>query len=206
MGLRSWATMAAAIAMFGALSLFEGVARTDAAMTLARAALINPELRSDLLARAEGLISGSWSGVRAWHGGAAETASWIASLRAVEGAPDAGPRAARAGERAVGLAPVQPITWMRLAALGKAGEDIRTCAPAQCLERSWASAAVIEPEPGCARIQVSVAEGLMPDNDDARFGAYVSTLRDRRHAVDCFGALPPQRSFQQLLRLQTPDR
>jgi hypothetical protein len=205
MGLRSLATMVAAIAMLGALSLFEGVGRTDAATALARAALINPELRARLLERAESLTSGSWSGVTYWHGGAAEIASWIASLRSVEGSADAGARAARAGERAVRLAPVQPITWMRLAALGKSGEDIGACAPAQCLERSWESAAVIEPEPGCARVQVSVAEGLMPDNDDPRFGAYVTTLRDRRHAVNCFGALAPQRSFQQLLRLQAPE-
>ena len=206
MNLRAGLTALALVAALGAFFMFDAVRRLDAATELARSAIGTPAVRSTLLHRAEALLYGGWTAPAKWHGGAAEAASWIAGLLVVGGEGAAIHRAEDAASRAVRVAPVQPISYMRLAELTVHEENTTApCTGAACLERSWQAARAIEPEPACTRLELSVAEGLMQDDSDPRFAEYVSILRDRNSARACFVRFPPPWSFQLLLRLNQSE-
>jgi len=197
-----WAvTGLAALAMMFAVVVFDAVYAADQSTALRRRAAFDDDHRAVLLIRAEETVNESWSRAGTWHAGASEAASWAASRLGADGDASALKRAQAAAARTVSLSPVAPIAWMRLAALSARDGRTPICVFEECLARSWASARVIEPEPGCARLQLSVAAGLVPSDDDPRFDEYVSTLQNRDNARVCFALLPQERSFRQIMRL-----
>lgn len=206
MKLRILLTALAALGAFSSLFVFDAVWRLDAANVLTRGAVDTPAVRTTLLHRAEGLLYGGAVPPINWHGGAAEAASWTAGLLVVSGEGDAAERARLAAIAAVRAAPVQPIAFMRLAALPAPSQSPSPapCTGADCLERSWIAARMIEPEAACTRLDLSLRLGAIKD-DDPRFSDYVHSLRDRDSARRCFVRFPQPYGFRLLLRLNQSE-
>jgi hypothetical protein len=192
----------AAICITGAAFVFEAASKTALALEMAANARASESgaVRDQLLQRAEASLRSSWAAPLDWHAGAAEAMSGILILRA-EAQDDRALYAQSAAWAAhtVRLAPVQPHAWFRLALLAERGHANLICDAATCLENSWRSAAMTDPETACARLQLAHRLGLL-SADDPRIDAYLRLRAPRRAVAQCLNFLTPEALFEALAR------
>lgn len=192
-----------AIAFAGALLVFEAASRTHLALAMTEDALASgsPNVRAQLLERAETSLRSSWAQPLSWHAGAAEALSGILFVKA-----QAGDESARLAEsaawavKAIELAPVQPHAWTRLAALALEGHPNRLCDASTCLAQSYALAAMTDAETECARLRIAHQLGEL-NSADPRLDIYMSAPGVSRHvAASCLNFLAPEELFEVLAR------
>lgn len=174
--------------------VFDASRASEAAAARTQVALELPNERAVLLAQANRTLANAWSQPIAWRPQAAEAAAHIALLS------DDPARALALTSTNLSHAPLQPLAWLRLAALADQQQPVRACDAAACLTHSWIAAPMLAPDAACARLQLGVRYGVLANDDDPRFVAYAASTRSVNELRACYGALPPARAFQQLLR------
>ena len=200
--------------VFSALALsavaFEAAEKTEIAIDLIRAshAMEPPSLRAQVLAQAADQIEASWAQPAQWHAGAAETLSAIYALQgeAAHGDNALYAKSIAAASHAVALAPVQPQAWARLAAFAQMGLPGVPCSVATCLDMSWRSARMTDPETACIRLRIAHAEGLLIDPNDARIAWYVRSGVAPQEMAQCLDFLPTNTVFRLLINARRPVR
>lgn len=201
-----FACMLTAAALVFIAAVFDAAATTQTALDLGRAAQLLPRGsgRAEVLDRATQVLETSWSRALSWHAGALEALSWIEALRADNDASDraALARSRAAAERSLQRAPVQPLVWVRLAALAQAGEPTQLCDARTCVERSYASGPMIDPAPACDRLQIARRAGLDSERMNAAIEAYLAARPAAPDAAACLWFLNPDERFDALLQLE----
>lgn len=192
-----------ALIALSSLVVFEGAGSTATALRAIENAQASdtPSVRSQLLARAEQTLAASWAKPLTWHAGASEAASGAAWLASAEDRA-ASERARDFALDAIAQAPVQPNAYLRLALLSQAGVENGLCAPALCLERSYAQAPIMESDAECARLGVAYRTGMLAIGHE-RLSAFV-TRTPRRQAIACLATfLPADEAFRAALGAPT---
>lgn len=193
---------ASLLGMIAACCVFDAASRTALALRsldAARAAQ-SDAVRVRLLDQAETLILSAWSGAAHWHAGANEALSGILFERATL-AGDAGDYAASAhwAQTALQRAPVQPHALIRLALMAETGRANAMCNARACLERSWALAAMLEPDNACTRLRTAHRLGALTQHDP-RLDDYMRSGVSRRAAAQCLVFLEPNALYALLAR------
>lgn len=187
-------------------AVFEAAASTQAALELARSARTLPvgQARAQVLSRARETLEQSWARATLWHAGALEALSWIEALSGENEPLNRSylSASARAAVRGLEAAPVQPIGWMRLAALAHAGETNPLCEERACVTLSFASAPMLEPVLACERLRIAQAAGFPLDIDHEAVSSYLATRPDAAAAAACLWFLSPDERFDALMRLR----
>jgi hypothetical protein len=190
----------------GSATIFEAAAKADIARAQARNAAIftDPKRRAAELAKAANMIETSWARPLAWHGAANETVSWIYGREARDADEDKAEalwrKSARAAERAVRLAPIQPASWARLASLADHG--VRTsCSVELCLERSWLASKFLDTPSACARLKLAHRYGMLAP-DDERVEWFARSTLHQRDVFECLSFLPRQELFHVILMFE----
>ncbi len=163
------------------------------------------------LIRARAAIDNNPAAPVRWHVGAMEAMSWIDALDATKAgrtAPDPALLAAsrNAAEAAVRAAPVQPMAWMRLAALTNAGAPSRLCDARTCLTRSWQSAPMLARVQACERIRIAIAAGYPITPESEEMTRFLAAAPPWRMASACLSGLPAKDFFTVLVRLREETR
>jgi hypothetical protein len=161
-------------------------------------------MRDEVLARAADQIERSWAQPAQWHAGASEVLSAVYALQAEAAGGDRAlfAKSIAAATRAVSLSPVQPHTWTRLAAFAQMGLPDVPCSVATCLDMSWRSARMIDPQTGCIRLRIAHAEGLLTGPADERITWYVRSGASPAEIAACLDFLPTDALFRLLLERQ----
>lgn len=201
-----FACMIAAAALVFTAAVFDAAATTRTALDLGRAAQLLPRGsgRAEVLDRATQVLETSWSRALSWHAGALEALSWIEALRADNDASDraALARSRGAAERSLRRAPVQPLVWVRLAALAQAGEASQLCDVQTCVEQSYASGPMLEPALACERLHIARRAGLDGELMREAVDAYLAARPAARDAAACLWFLDADERFEALLQLE----
>lgn len=174
--------------------VFDASRASEAAAARTQAALELPNERAVLLAEAHEELKHAWSHPIAWRPQAAEAAAHIALLS------DNRADAIALTSANLARAPLQPLAWIRLAALGDDEHGAPACDARTCLANSWTAAPMLAPDAACVRLQLGVAHGMLARDDDPRFAAYAAASRSINERRACYAGLPPARAFQQILR------
>jgi hypothetical protein len=155
----------------------------------------------EMLTRAAAEVEQSWARPAEWHAGAAEALSAVYALKAEAAGGDRElfARSIAAAKRAVSLAPVQPQTWARLAAFAQMGLPDVPCSVAQCLDMSWRSARMTDPQTACIRLRIAHAEGLLTGPDDPRVVWYVQSGVGPAEIARCLDFMPTEALFRHML-------
>lgn len=194
-----------AIAFVGAAFVFEAASRTHLALAMTENALASasPNVRAQLLERAEASLQTSWARPLAWHAGATEAFSGILFLQAqTSGEPVQFAESAHWAVKAIQLSPVQPHAWTRLAALALNGHQNTLCDASACLAHSYAIAAMTDPDTECTRLRIAHQLGELRSNDP-RLDVYMMARSvSRRVAANCLNFLAPEELFEVLARQQ----
>jgi len=201
----------AAAGLLYSLFIFDAAATAQRALQLAQgaAALETPRAQQALLANADLLLKTSWSRPLDWHAGALETKSWTAALNARTQAtrPSLLRESASAATSALRKAPIQPVAWMRLAAIDEMGASNPLCAAAVCLERSWRAGPLLPSALACDRIRIAhaaqfsfIAEGAQVD---PRLDWYAAARPSPRSMMACLSFLSPESLFAVMLKLRS---
>ncbi len=195
-----------AAALLFTAAVFDAAASTQTALELGRAAQLLPRGsgRAEVLDRAVRVLETSWSRALSWHAGALEALSWIEALRADNDASDraALARSRGAAERSLRHAPVQPLVWVRLAALTQAGEPTQLCDVQTCVARSYTSGPMLEPALACERLHIARRAGLDGDLMREAVDAYLAAGPAARDAAACLWFLDADERFEALLQLE----
>jgi hypothetical protein len=176
--------------LWAAFFVFDAASNTSLALGLATSARATQSavIREHLLNSAENALENAWSQPAAWHAGASEALSGIYFYRgAAANDPALLDRSVKWAEKTVTLAPVQPHAWARLAALSEAGHRNPLCDVRGCLDNSWMTGPMIDPETACERLQLAHQQGLLLDNDP-RIESYVRSGVQSRQAAQCLAS------------------
>lgn len=198
------AVSAAVIVALLCAAVFDAASVSQASLDLGQVSQSLPKgrTRAQVLSRASVAVEGSWSQATRWHAGALEALSWVKALEA-ENAPGDGSalRESRlAAEKSVAIAPIQPVAWMRLAALSLHGQPTGLCNPSRCVALSFAAAPILEPALACERLQIAAATGT--EISPAIVAGYVASRPQPADATRCLSMLSPHLRFEALMALQ----
>lgn len=181
--------------------VFEAASVTQSALSdiNGAAAAHDGEIRLHLLGRAQTTLLTSWARPTAWHAGATEALSAAYFIESeLTGEVRLLDESARWAQATVRLSPISPHAWTRLAALAERGHGAEICTLARCLEKSWASARMIDPETGCLRLQIAHRHNLLAPADP-RIDDYLKSGPSDRSAARCLQFLPASDLFARLL-------
>jgi hypothetical protein len=188
--------------LIGAL-VFEAAARTEIAREAIAAApsLAGSPQHDEVLARAVQQLETSWAQPARWHAGAANALSALYALQAEAAGGDRElfAKSVAAAVTSVRLAPVQPLTWTRLAAFAQMGLADVPCSVEHCLDMSWRAARMIDPRNACTRLRIAHAEGLLTGPDDVRIRWYAQSGASAQEIAHCLDFMPREPLFRSLL-------
>lgn len=188
-------------AFAGAAAIFEAASKTANALDMINSARASQSavVQSQILARAEASLIGSWARPTLWHAGAAEALSGAYLLDAeIKSDPALYAESARWAEASLRRAPVQPHAWTRLALLSDAGYPNPLCDVAECLAKSWQVAAITDPETDCVRLELAHRHHLLLPQDP-RISAFLRSGVSRRQAAQCLSFLEPDALYQAMM-------
>lgn len=191
--------------LMGAACVYDAASANDEANALGLAAAHTsaPAAARAMLANGQRRLANAWSKPLLWHAGALETASWLSALEArLTKDPAALQQSADLARQSVARAPVQPIAWMRLAALAGAGARIRLCAPQSCLARSWASAPMLPAALACDRLTIADQARMRMGSAGFPVRAYLAARPAPRDAARCLSFLEAPDLFAALMALR----